>query len=242
MRKRRLLFCLAILFFPIIVKAENVEYTLYDSTIMVNENRTLDVAENYKVYFTENTDKTIRSIDLNPSIIRPNKSKLYTSSRIENISSSIEMQSKNKNGKKLLMFDVDGIQDSVKDYSIEYKYNLGKDELKGKDELYYDIVNNLDAPISNFTFRVVFPTSVEDYKVYFAIDGQYNLSEDDISYYINGNEITGTLNILLSNNQSVSIYVELPDGYFKGASDNFNYVNYLYILIPLIGFIITYLL
>ena len=241
MRKYKLFIFLVLFMFPALVKAESVEYTLFDSYIKVNQDRTLDITEEYKPYFIENTTSTTRIIGLNPSIIRPNKSRVYSSTLISDISSSIKNKQTKKNSSQIINFKVNGLQDSVKDYTLNYKYNLGKDELRGKDELYYSIVKNLDAPISNLTFTLEFPTNIENAKIYFAIDNKYNLNRDDISYEVKDNKITGALNILLSNNQSFSIYVELPDNYFKGATDNFNYSNYLYIIIPFICFLLVYL-
>ena len=241
MRKYKLFIILVLFMFPALVKAESVEYTLFDSYIKVNQDRTLDITEEYKPYFIENTTSTTRVIGLNPSIIRPNKSRVYSSTLISDISSSIKNKQTKKNNSEIINFNVNGLQDSVKDYTLNYKYNLGKDELRGKDELYYNIVNDLDAPISNLTFTLEFPTNIENAKVYFAIDDKYNLNKDDISYEVKDNKITGALNILLSNNQSFSVYVELPDNYFKGATDNFNYSNYLYIIIPFICFLLVFL-
>ena len=235
MRKYKLFIFLVLFMFPALVKAESVEYTLFDSYIKVNQDRTLDITEEYKPYFIENTTSTTRIIGLNPSIIRPNKSRVYSSTLISDISSSIKNKQTKKNNSQIINFKVNGLQDSVKDYTLNYKYNLGKDEL------YYSIVKNLDAPISNLTFTLEFPTNIENAKIYFAIDNKYNLNRDDISYEVKDNKITGALNILLSNNQSFSIYVELPDNYFKGATDNFNYSNYLYIIIPFICFLLVYL-
>lgn len=241
MRIKRLLLCLIILMMPIFVKAEDVEYTLYDSNIKVNINRTIDVTENYKIYFIEDANTMTRKLDLSPYIIRPSKSKLYTTALVDNIESSIKHDIKRKKNNEIITFNVNGLQDSVKSYDLKYHYNLGKDGLRGKDELFYDIVKNLDAPISNLVFSIEFPSSIEDCKVYFAIDGKYNLNEDDISYEVKDNKITGTLNILLSSNQAFSVYVELPDGYFKGATENFNYINYIKLLFPAICLLIVFI-
>ena len=46
-----LLFVLLCIIMPLGVSAEEVEYTLYDSNIKVNTNRTLNVEEQYKIYF-----------------------------------------------------------------------------------------------------------------------------------------------------------------------------------------------
>ena len=232
---------LLFLLIPFSINAEDVEYTLFNSNIKVNTDRTLDINEDYKIYYIENVDKVTRKIEIDQMIIRPNKSKTTLSTLISNINSSTPYTLKKEKNTQKIILDTNGSQDSVGNYSISYKYNLGKDILKNSDELFYKIVNNIDAPISNFTFTVEFPKEIDKKNVKFAINGNYNLTSDDITYEVNGNILTGTLNILLSNNQSFAIYVELPDGYFVGATDNFNYMNYLYILFPIVGCIIIFI-
>ena len=236
-RKLRYLLFAFVLLIPYAVNAEEVEYTLFDSVITVNENRTLDITENYKLYFIENVDKITRKIKMNQIVVRPDNKKTQLSTKIENINSDAAYSTKRINGKQNIFLNVDGAQDEVYDYSLSYKYNLGKDSLKNGDEFYYEIVNNVDAPISNFIFTIKFPKEININDIYYAIDNKYNLNKDDITYELNGNVLTGSLNILLSNNQSFSIYVKLPKGYFKGATDNFNYLNYLLISIPLFGLV-----
>ena len=49
MRKLKYLFFLFLLL-PVIVNAEDIEYTLFDSNITVSEDKTMRVEENYKIY------------------------------------------------------------------------------------------------------------------------------------------------------------------------------------------------
>ena len=65
-KKRTILFIFAwLLIFPMSVQAADVEYTLFDSTIQVNQDRTLDVSENYHLYFIENTNEIKCQVDIN---------------------------------------------------------------------------------------------------------------------------------------------------------------------------------
>ena len=230
-------FCVS--FFPCMIKAEDIEFTLFDSNIKVNENRTLDINEKYKLYFIEDTKKVTRKINKSLTIIRPDKSKLLINTKISNIKSKTSFTSNEKSDSSNVVLKVDGGQDETDNYELGYKYNLGKDYIKNKDELYYDIVSNLDAPISNLTFTITFPSKVDKKEIKFLVDDTYNLTKDDVTYEVNGNVVTGTYNKLLKSKQKFSVYVQLPEGYFKGASDNFNYLVYLILIIPIVGAIIS---
>ena len=242
MKKLKYLLFLLFLLSPLGINAEEVEYTLFDSNIIVNQDRTIDVNENYKIYFSKNTDKITRKVEMNQTVVRPNNSKVSLSTNIKDIDASVPFTTKRINNKENISLTVKGIQDSIDDFNISYKYNMGLDTLKNGDEFYYKVINDVDAPISNLTFRIEFPSTIDENDIYFAIDDKYNLSEDDITYQVNGNIITGSLNILLSNNQTFSVYARLSSNYFVGATDNFNYLNYLLIMIPFIGTVILIVL
>lgn len=231
---------LFVLIFPMGIKAENTEYTLFNSDIIVNKDRTLNVTENYKVYFIKNTKKITRKLNGTLTATRPDRSSFSIDSIVSDITSK---SSKIKIGKKDKMTNIDlsvaGYEDEIGEYNLSYKYNLGKDLSSKYDELYYDIVSNIDSSISNLTFTITMPTKIDPSKVDFSIDQKYNLTKDDITLTYEDNKITGTLNKLLEKGQTFSIRIELKNGYFVGATDNFNYLNFIALIPPIIGFIIV---
>lgn len=234
-----LVFVLLCVFIPISISAEEVEYTLYDSNITVNEDRTLDVEEKYKIYFIEDTKRVTRKLNKKLMVTRPNKTKTMLDGVITNIDTNVNNEQETKNNYQNITLKITGFQDEINDYNLKYNYNLGKDTLSNNDELYYDIINDIDAIISNVTFTITLPTSEVNKKdIHFLIDGKY-VDDDVISYEVNDNVITGDLNVSLEKNQKFSVYIKLSDGYFKGATDNFNYFNYLQLLIPIIGLLIV---
>ncbi len=237
--KKRFLLCILISIFilPIRINALEVEYTLFDSSTVVNENRTADVTENYKIYFIKNTKEINRKLNHNIMMIREDDSKSLMNARVYDIKSDNLKSISSKNNIENILIKTDGKQDSISDYSLSYKYNFGKDTNNDIDEYYYDLVSNVDAPISNFTFSLTFPKKINKKNIKFSVDGKYDLSEDDVTYTVEDNSIVGSYNQLLKKGQTFSIYVELPNNYFKGATDNFNYLTYLILLIPIIGFV-----
>lgn len=231
---------LCIFIFPMGIKAENTEYTLFNSDIIVNKDRTLDVTENYRVYFIKDTKKITRKLNGSLTATRPDKSNFSIDSIVSDITSE---SNKIKIDKKDKMTNVDlsvaGYEDEIGEYNLSYKYNLGKDLSRKYDELYYDIVSNVDSTISNLAFTITMPTKIDPSKVDFSIDQKYNLTKDDIKLTYKDNKITGILNGLLEKDQTFSIRIELENGYFVGATDNFNYLNFIALVFPIIGIIIV---
>jgi len=239
MKKLKYLFLLCLIFLPIRINAEETEFTLFDSNIIVNQDRTLDITENYKVYFIEDINKLTRKLNTRLIEIRPDKSSVQIDSKITDINSETSFELENKNKMTNINFKIEGYQDEIEEYSLSYKFNLGKDTTPKYDELYYDIVSNMDTTISNLTFSITLPDNINKKNIFFSIDGKYNLTEDDVNYEIVDNKIVGSLNKLLENNQTFSVYIKFNNDYFKGATDNFNYFSFLLLLIPFIslGFI-----
>ena len=238
MKRLYFLIVLSILFFPFIVKASNIEYTLYDSNIEVNQDRTLNVNENYKIYFIEDTQKITRNIDLKLNQVDPSNKKTYINGVLSNVNSDSKTNVESKDKMTKITMNVQGSQDETSEYSLNYNYNLGKDTSNKNDELFYDIVSNVDASISNLTFSITLPSSIDKKNIYFSINGKYNLTADDINYTVEDNKIVGSLNKLLEANEKFSVYIKLPNNYFVGATDNFNYLNFLVLIIPILGSII----
>ncbi len=242
MKKLRYFVCafLCIMIMPCFVMAESVEYTLFETNIKLNKNRTIDVKENYNVYFINDTKTLTRKLNGTINEIRPDKSSLIINSVVSNIKSNSKINVKEKNKVKEVKIDVDGSQDEVNEYSLSYKVDLGKDASRKNDEFYYDLVNDLNSPISSFNFTITLPDNVKPSQVKFLIDGKYNLREDDLTLNYDKNKITGTYNLLLEKNQKLSIRIEYKDGYFTSTSDNFNKLNYLVLILPTFTLILIF--
>lgn len=228
-------FVICILIFPSVVSAADIEYTIFDSNVKINKNRTIDVKENCSMYFLEDMNNISRVLETKITQTRPDESRLLINTKIKQVKSNTDEININyeKNNAKIEI-PIDGVQNEVGYYKLSYNYNMGKDENSKYDEIYYNIVSNVPAAISNLTFTITLPTSINPKNVSFAIDGKYNLKKDDVTITYEDNVIIGTLNKLLEENQTFSIYIRLPEGYFVGATDNFDYTNFLILIMPII--------
>ena len=240
MIKKILYFCALFLMLPLITEAQNTEVVGFQSTVNVSKNRVSNVEETINVYLIDKTDKFERILDKDLYIYRKDESKIFNETIISDIKSDKLIKSESTPKKENITLNIEGKKDTIQDLDLKYNYNLGRDKSRQYDEFYYNVVSNLDSIASDISFEVILPEDAKINKVEFAIDGKYNLSKDDVTYIIEDNIITGYLNIMLEENQSFSVRVELPNGYFINTTDNFNYLSYLYLIFPLITLIIIF--
>lgn len=238
MIKKILYFCMLFFFVPLIINAQDIELVGYEATINVSKNRTASIEEKMNLYIINRTDIFKKTFDKGINIYRSDNSKLYNDIIIDNITSN-SLKSIDSNSKsKIVNLNVTAKKDTIQEINLKYNYNLGKDKAKEYDEFYYNIISNLDSIASDISFEIIFPKGTDIKNVEFAIDGKYNLSKDDVTCVIEDNIVTGYLNIMLEENQTFSVRVELPQGYFVNTSDNFNYLSYLYLIFPLATLIV----
>lgn len=238
-RIKYILFVLTVfIIFPINSYAFNTvdaEISLLDVEVKVNKDRTIDVKEKYKIYFAKDLKSITRHLEKNVTQSDINNTKKLVNAKITNITSSIKSQIKDSSKYKDIVINLNGKQDETKELEISYKYNLGKDTDKSIDELYYNIVNNIEIPISNLVFTITFPDNMESKQIHFSMDDNYDLSDHVVTYDINDNQlINGKLNDIINANHKFSIYVAFPNNTFKGGTDNFNYLNIVVLLLPIV--------
>lgn len=225
------------LIFPFRSYALDTEITLLDIDLKINNDRTINVTEKYKIYFAKDVKEVKRHLDKSIIQVDNTNNKKLINAKITDLKMPNKSKIINKSSYIDYLININGKQDETKEFEISYKYNLGKDINKKIDEIYYNIVSDMDSSISNLTFKIKLPTTFEKNQIHFSIDNNYDLSDDAIVYNIEGNELTGTLNQLLTNKQKLSLYITFPNNFFKGETDNFNYFNVLFLLFPLISLI-----
>ncbi len=238
--KKLLYFCALLLLFPINLFAASTEIIGIESLIDIKKNRTANVEENINLYIIEKTDEFEKIINKKYFAYRKDGSKTYIDSKLENISSEKLVKTKSSSNSETIKLGLTGKKDTIETIKLKYNYNLGKDKSNSYDEFYYNIVN-LDTVASNINFEITLPEDAKINDINFAIDDEYNLSRDDVTYNIENNVITGYLNIMLNENQKFTIRIEFPNNYFVNVSDNFNYLKFLYLLFPLITLVIIFI-
>ena len=225
----------------------NGGYTIesYDVNMIVNENNTFDITETISVIFTGNNNHGIyRKIPTRNTLIRDDGSRSSNIAKISNITANDKFTISNQNGYKIIKLgDKHETVSGNQTYIIKYNYNIGRDPLKNKDELYFNLLgNDRDEEVKNVTFTVEMPKTFDASTIGFT-RGYRRYSEiADVNYTVSGHTIKGHLNNSLESNEALTIRLTLPEGYFVGASYNIDYLRLFKILICLIMVIISYTL
>lgn len=217
----------------------NVEYALsydyeissYDVDMVVNEDNTIEITEKIEAKFNVPRHGIYRKIPLKNS-----------SSNINDINVDDEFITYNENGYKVIKIGNENktITDN-KSYTISYVYDLGKDNNKNYDELYFNIIGNeWDTRISNISFSITMPKEFDKSKLEF-FSGQFGSTDgSNIKYNVDGNQISGYLDGTLNSYEGLSVRLELPDGYFTYITKPIELNETLYI--PIIFLFITYIM
>src|SRR5574344_521930 len=242
MKKYIKLILFLLVLIPFNVFAESNYYLKkYDVNIIVNKNNTFDITEKITAYFNNYMHGIYRKIPLTNNITRLDGTNTSNRVKITNLNVSDNYITSNENDNYVIKI---GSADSTiigsKDYVISYTYNIGKDPLKDIDEFYYNIIgDSWDTSISNITFKITMPESFDSTKLGFSSGIVGSSNSNNISYHVNDKIITGTYTNTLPSYNALTIRLELPEGYFENASFNFNFSDYLFIILPILFLIIS---
>lgn len=221
---------------PCFIKADNgYEIISYDIDMKVNENNTFDIKETIVANFLVPKHGIIRTIPFKNEIVRNDGTKSKNKAALTNLSVNANYKLSKSNGLyNIKIGDADKTLTGEHTYVISYMYNIGKDPLKDKDELYFNLIGtSWDTNISNISFRIMMPKEFDEELLGFSIGQKGIVGYEDISYNVDDNVITGYYNKTLSPNEGLTIRLELPEGYFVDAKNPLASVMYLYFLIPI---------
>ena len=86
------------------------------------------------------------------------------------------------------------------------------------------------------------PKEFDSSKLGFSSGTVGSTNSSKVTYNVNKNTITGRYNGTLNSGEALTVRLELPEGYFEGASLNIGLTSILSIVLPLLFVLITYLL
>lgn len=86
------------------------------------------------------------------------------------------------------------------------------------------------------------PKEFDESKLGFSSGTKGSTDNSNIKYIVNGNVITGTYTGTLNAREALTVRLELPDGYYIGASNNLDLMMILAIVLPIIFLLITLLM
>jgi len=216
----------------------------YDINMVVNENNTFNITEKITVYFNEARHGIFRKIPLRNSITRLDGTKSNNRAKISNISVSENYSTSKENGYEVIKIgNPNRTITGNHSYTIKYTYDIGKDPLKDKDELYFNLIGNeWDTTINNLTFKIKMPKAFDKSLLGFSSGVKGSTNNSNISYSVNGNLISGSYTSILNVGQALTVRLTLPEGYFVGANSNFNIYAVTVVVICLLCVLLAYIL
>ena len=246
-----LLFVLCLIFIPT-VNASELEYAeydinnaissydyqinSYDINLVVNENNSMDITENIGAYFNTYKHGIFRKLPLKNEVQRLDGTVSNNRVKISNIQVSEPSTIYNESVYKVIKIgDANTTLIGAQNYNIKYLYNIGKDTGKNYDELYFNLIGSeWDTTIDKITFTIEMPKEFDADKVGFSSGKKYSTYSNDVTYTITGNTINGTCSKKLNPGEALTVRIQLPEGYFTGATYNFDYMMMSAILLPII--------
>lgn len=225
-------------------KSEDHVVDKYDINIVVNENNTFDVVETWDIYFNKPKHGFIIWRVLEGSFLKPDGSSIRYKSQMSDISVNDKFEKYKRNGKQYIKIgSSDRTVVGEKNYTIKYRYNIGKDRVTGADHLYYDVVTNEHAePYGGVTFSITMPKDFDASKLGFTAGTKGVEDSSKVKYSVNGNKITGSYDGILRGNESLTVRCELPEGYFVGTGLDESFINYLFAGMSVVFLIIVILI
>ena len=201
------------------VKAASDKYNIqgYDIDIVVNEDNSFDITEKITAFFKIPQHGIIRRIPLSNRVKRLNGTSSKNKAIVTDINVSENYSLSTNNGNRFIKIgDADKNVVGSHMYKIQYKYSIGKDPLKNEDELYYNLIgDSWDTTIDNITFKISMPKPFDKTKLGFSSGSEGKTDSSNISYVVNDNVISGSVNKTLDVAQGLTIRLALPEGYFN---------------------------
>ena len=199
------------------------EIVNYDVVMDVDKNNRVDVIENIVVNIPGNNFNGIyKSI--------PKWLKYYNSDGKEN-KKKIVITNLRAEGEKFVLSETSDsigirigstrttVNPGLHTYKIMYRYNMGKDNNKDFDELVFNVFDNYDnTKIDNMSVTINMPNNIDENSINFFKENERINS--NISYTVNGNSLVARLSSYQLDD-SVTLNMKLPDGYFVGGISNY---------------------
>lgn len=133
----------------------------------------------------------------------------------------------------------------IHDYEIGYTYDMGSDTYKGYDEFIFHVFGDFwGTEISDASLEINLPKTVnlEGKIKFFADKYRKNDITSYVDYYVSGNTIYARVSSRYQLNGSLTIDIELPEGYFVGGTSVYGNKSLIVCIICIITSIAMFIL
>lgn len=215
-----LLVCL--LYIPTKIYAQDYEIIDYNYIVSISQNHTIDVEEQYELYFYHLFSSSCL-FERNLLYIQTGKQRngetFSRNNRIQNIIiDSPHPIIYSKDAEKTIVVHPHIDEENHGIVHLKYQRDLGKIIRNENDELFFYIVDGTSKNmLSHIHFTIHLPTVVKEEDIRFYQNGNETTM---VSYQIEENKIVGNLNTSLGENQTLALSILFPKGYFTQKQSN----------------------
>ncbi len=238
MKKCVLLIILSIIFLiPINSYGANFTITEYDIEMNVNKDNTFDINEYIMADFLVPQHGIYRNLPLRNEIVRTDGTKSKNRAEVTDVyTSEICTVTNSSKYKTLKIGDANKTVTGEHPYGIKYKYNIGKDPLKDKDELYFNLIGSeWETTVSNVNFKITMPETFDASKVGFSVGRVGTSNSAGVEYNVEDKVIQGSYAGAIGPGEALTVRVDLPEGYFVGAKSTASTWDFFNIIVIIIG-------
>lgn len=213
----------------------------YNVDLVVNEDNKVDVTETINVYFFneghhgiyKTTPEWLQYTGIDNNTIK-RKSLIYDMKALNDkytVSRGDDKKIKIKIGDPYITLPVGN-----KEYVIKYTYDMGSDPYTNFDEFIFHAYGDYwGTEIKNASISLTMPKDIDKNMVKFFTDKKRKEEVTDyVDYEVNGNKLQAYFNsekykseTYKTLNKSLTIDLELPEGYFKEGSNNYGLLSLL---------------
>ncbi|GHV12054.1 hypothetical protein FACS1894219_04250 [Clostridia bacterium] len=104
-----------------------------------------------------------------------------------------------------------------KHWELSYVYDIGKDSMNDIDEFYYNLIAEYNVEIAKMTFTIEMPHRFDESSLNFTGGAFDSTDKADVTYTIDGNTITGSVNGSVPKGTQMTVALVLPEGYYTTA-------------------------
>lgn len=226
----------------ILEKGENDTYYLENYFVKVNvgENNVYHVEESFLATFRNKIVEIESGIPFRHVYVREDGTKVNKRAVIRDIEVDQYYKLSTEKGIRTLTIGQLDKTNTKRNYFIQYNYNVGKDILKNGDEFVFYLVSHYDVKIDGLSFEVTMPKSFDKDKIQFV--DQNGIKIENVSYEVDGNTITGSIEGIINPQMAYAIRVDLEDHYFQHCTSNISTFMILSAVLPISFVVITLLL
>lgn len=219
------------------------EITHYSVHIDVNEDNSMDITEKISVNFNEPRHGIFRKLPIRNKITRLDGTKSRNHAKISNVSVDQNFSTSTDDGYYVIKIGSAATTlTGPQEYTIKYRYDIGRDPSKDYDELYYNLIGSeWDTSIDFVEFSINMPKEFEEEYLGFSVGYFGSTASEDVRYTVNGTTIEGYYLNGLDPYEGITVRLQLPEGYFTTDS-SFTLIRMLMLIIPAICLFISFFL